>query len=308
MEGIAMNSLFKLESFNITPQAITSILVTLIIIFTAKLVTTIPFMFVSTSGHNYPLVPFKETPISLDMVSILELKEEIKQQPTTTTPTQTTKEPTHQNIVLKEFTLLATYVEKGNQFIMIADKGKSTIVSLEEEYNGYKLISIKPKIAKFTKNNNYYWLFEDPTMAEGYDFDEQKQKPKQTTTKTKEKSKLVVSKKNKDAINFENGTYYIPRAKVKEFDNINKIFKLIAISPSYENGKLNGFIVSKVKPNSVFSLLGLQKGDKIVEVDHNPLTKMEDGFYYFSKLDQMSSMTLTIIRDDKQKELSYEIF
>ncbi len=63
-----------------------------------------------------------------------------------------------------------------------------------------------------------------------------------------------------------------------------------------------------VKEKSVFEKLGLIKGDVITAVNGQKLKSVSQVFKLYNNMDKLDSLKLTIMRDNQEKELEYEIF
>ncbi|NPA73471.1 MAG: PDZ domain-containing protein [Epsilonproteobacteria bacterium] len=196
------------------------------------------------------------------------------------------KEPT---LLVKDMVLKGVFVGKENSFAVIALKNKKNeikIVAKNDIFNGYKLIKVYPWKVILRKNSKLYTLVfkdkkEDLDDLSGMDFEQ-------------DDGSVIL---NKDDV-------------YKYVNNFDKIWKEIRIDDVRKNGKLNGFIVKWIRKGSIFSKIGLKKGDKIVKVDGKPLKSYADAFVYYEKIKkkELDLLRLTVLRNNKEKEIEYELY
>lgn len=89
--------------------------------------------------------------------------------------------------------------------------------------------------------------------------------------------------------------------------NINKLLTQVRIRPHVRNGKPDGFILSYISSDSIFSRLGLQRGDVIKRLNGQPIKTPEDAFSFYKALESGSTLSLDILRKGKEKTIEYSI-
>ncbi|PIR18437.1 MAG: hypothetical protein COV46_00090 [Deltaproteobacteria bacterium CG11_big_fil_rev_8_21_14_0_20_49_13] len=96
----------------------------------------------------------------------------------------------------------------------------------------------------------------------------------------------------------------------KEIDNaiqnIDKLFTEIRAVPNFQNGKVSGMKILSVKPGSVFSKLGLKRGDVLNRINGIDLD-VRKGFEIFSQLKEQKNLTLDLVRGGANQTVEYEI-
>jgi len=185
------------------------------------------------------------------------------------------------NMILK-----GLYGSKTNGFIIVAMKNnpkKTNILSIGENYQGYKLKSITKNNALFTKNNKEYIL-----SFKKIDVSSKITKLKNNTITSKE---MII---NRNDIN-----YYIK--------DPNKIMQDISIKDIKNGKELKGFKVMKIKRNSKMAVLGLKVGDLITGVNNTKLKSYQDALKVYTNIDDLNFIKLVIIRNNEEMELEYEI-
>lgn len=102
--------------------------------------------------------------------------------------------------------------------------------------------------------------------------------------------------------------YLIDESEVESaLNNINQLMTQIRVVPNFQDGQTNGFKVFAIKPNSIFSKVGLQNGDVIQRINDQEITTPDKAFQAFNVLRNEKSLSLEILRRGSQKSLSYEI-
>jgi len=171
---------------------------------------------------------------------------------------------------IQNFTLKAIYGAGKNGFIIIEDKNKkSTFINYSDTYQGYKLIKININSAVFEKNNKKY----------------------------------ILSFKHKMFTNISEPMHKITKKTVQKYaNNLDYIWSNIHIDKVS-----NGYLITNVKPLSIFDKLGLKKGDILIEVNGRKLSSDLDALYLYKNLNNYHNFTVEIIRNHQRKVLHYEI-
>jgi type II secretion system protein C len=177
---------------------------------------------------------------------------------------------------LKGVKLKALYFNGKTGFVIIEEKGKTFFIDLGKLYKGYKLIQIGSNFAIFEKN------------AKKYKLELEKGKIKNTfSIKTEEsKPKIIVSKKTFD----------------KYINNFNKIWQNIGIVKTKR-----GYLITYIKPGSIFEKISLRKGDILLEVNGRKLKNDADAWDLYKRAKKFDRFEVKILRNNKEKVLEYEM-
>ncbi len=97
------------------------------------------------------------------------------------------------------------------------------------------------------------------------------------------------------------------RALDNVLNNMGEVLTDARLLPYSDNGKIAGFRVSEIKPNGVFSLIGLKDGDILVKVNDYNIDSPEKGVQLLTGLRGESSISIDIIRNGQPTRLNYEI-
>jgi len=176
---------------------------------------------------------------------------------------------------LNGITLKALYKNGKDSFIAIEDKGKTEFVNLNSYYKGYKLIQIKNNYAIFNRNGRNY--------------------------------KISFKKEKVSSLYKETPNNYMSNIPEKVFktykNNLSKIWSNIGIIKTKE-----GYKITYVKPNSIFTKIGLRRGDLIVAVNGRKLKNDADAWNLYKHIDNFNEIEIEIKRNNQIKVLDYEIY
>ena len=90
--------------------------------------------------------------------------------------------------------------------------------------------------------------------------------------------------------------------------NLGQLLKLAKAVPNKDkNGKINGFKLVYIKPNSPFTVLGLRKNDVIHAVNGKEVTSPAQAMELYQKLQKSDYLELTLGRNAKKEKMSYNL-
>ncbi len=113
---------------------------------------------------------------------------------------------------------------------------------------------------------------------------------------------------NKGSRGVRSQSISISRSEIDQAtSNINTIMKQARFRPHYFNGKPNGLTVTRIKPNSIFTKLGLQSGDIILGIDGENIQTVDDALKFYTGLKSSSNVELKIKRRGLERTLDYNI-
>ena len=196
---------------------------------------------------------------------------------------------------LSNMTLLAIYdMGDENGFVTIEEKGKKKthILSIGEDFKGYKLIKVYAKYAIFSKNSKEFRLFLINDTAIKYSTTkEQKDSEIEKNIKIVDDDKIIVKR---DYVN----------SYIKD---IRKIWNNISIAENMSGGRIDGFKITKIKKGSAFEKLGLKENDIIKSVNNVELKSYNDAFKLYRQFNKTKALNIKILRDNLEVEINYEI-
>lgn len=104
------------------------------------------------------------------------------------------------------------------------------------------------------------------------------------------------------------GSYVIDqRALNAALDNPAQAMSDARLLPSQKDGKVEGFKASEVKPNGVFSMIGIKNGDVLLRLNDFPMDSPDKALQSFIALKGQSRLKLDIVRDGQPQTFNYDI-
>ncbi len=194
--------------------------------------------------------------------------------------------------------LKGIYYSSSKKFITLQEGKEVLFLEVGEERKGYKLIKVERHQAIFTRSGKQYVLRLDSDDKEA--------------KFTKEKVALKKVEPKDNGITAENAKQVmssVPRDEIKSYQkDMSKIWRNIGLKEHKKDGKTDGFVVTFVKKGSVFQQLGLIKNDVLIEANGYKLTSYKDALTIYKKIDTIKSLKLTVLRNNEEKELEYDIY
>jgi general secretion pathway protein C len=103
------------------------------------------------------------------------------------------------------------------------------------------------------------------------------------------------------------GKFAIDQKEIENaMSNLDKLYTDIRAVPNFEGGKVSGMKVLSVRSGSLFSKLGLQRGDILQRINGIELD-VRKGFEIFNQLKDQKSLTVDLIRQGSQQTFEYEV-
>lgn len=103
------------------------------------------------------------------------------------------------------------------------------------------------------------------------------------------------------------GRYTVDQREIDEaLTNLDKLYTEVRIVPNFKGGKPAGLKVLSVKPGSLFSKLGIQRGDVLEKINGMEMD-IKRGMELFGQLKDQKNLTIDIERKGQNKTLEYEI-
>ncbi|MFQ5710128.1 MAG: type II secretion system protein N, partial [bacterium] len=83
------------------------------------------------------------------------------------------------------------------------------------------------------------------------------------------------------------------------FNNIDNVSKGVAVAPNFVDGRMDGFRVTRLEPNSVINDLGLRKNDIIKRVNGHKIDNLETALRLWENLKYEPSISVDVERNSK---------
>ncbi|MBU2488787.1 MAG: PDZ domain-containing protein [Proteobacteria bacterium] len=88
--------------------------------------------------------------------------------------------------------------------------------------------------------------------------------------------------------------------------NINQLMTQVRVRPAFDGGKPDGLAVSRIRPDSIFSKMGLQDGDVIQGVNDREIRTVEDVLSLYRSLKNSDEVLLQIKRGGTPSSIRYQ--
>jgi general secretion pathway protein C len=104
------------------------------------------------------------------------------------------------------------------------------------------------------------------------------------------------------------GRFDISRASIDTvLSNLNVLSTDARVVPDFKNGTQRGFKLFSIKPNSVYSKIGLKNGDVLSRINGYDLSSPDKILEVYGKLKDSEQVTVELLRRGKPKKLDYSI-
>ncbi|MFH1673915.1 MAG: type II secretion system protein N [Pseudomonadota bacterium] len=98
----------------------------------------------------------------------------------------------------------------------------------------------------------------------------------------------------------------LPRAAVqKSLEDVNTLLSQARIQPHFKGGKPDGFRLSQIKPDSVFTNMGFKNGDIVHGINNKPIRTTNDIITFYQNLKSGEEISLEITRRGRKETLGY---
>jgi len=115
--------------------------------------------------------------------------------------------------------------------------------------------------------------------------------------------------KQKNSSRTTKGKIKIPRKMIEtSMSNLANIMQDALIQPYIKRGQIAGFKITKIKPNSIYTQLGLQNGDVLLDINKEKLDNPKKLLNLYERLKDKNKIKLKISRGGKEETLEYLIY
>jgi general secretion pathway protein C len=279
-----MNTLFNLDKAMLKRLSRRA-LIFFAMVAVLKTASLVLLYFLPATGVTKSILPTRlDEYITLDAGDLFDIQQASASK-TDKAKEQAAKATTYPLTALK---IKAIFHSPSLSFVTLEDGKEVVFLDIDQSFKGYTLHKVYPKKAIFTRGGKQYEL----TLA-----DETDKKADRALKKSTAHHQAVQTLKN------------VPRDEIKSYQkDMSKIWSNIGLKEHKSAGKTDGFVVTFVKNGSVFEQLGLQKGDILTEANGIKIASYKDALKLYKKIDTIKVFKLTILRNNEEKELEYEIF
>jgi len=93
----------------------------------------------------------------------------------------------------------------------------------------------------------------------------------------------------------------------EQLADLSNVLQTAKAVPAIEGGKMKGFLIQTIEPDSVFASLGLGAGDVLTQVNGISLDNAGKGLEAFTALKGSKKIELTVTRGGQEQVISYEV-
>jgi len=202
---------------------------------------------------------------------------------------------------IDDIILLSIYNSKEATVVTVQYKGKTKVLSRDDEINGFVLKGAGNNFATFIKNEKNYklMLLKGKNTNQGTSY---------TSNQAANTSVTQASPKVAGDIVDAGDRKIVDRSLIDHYaNNIDDVYKNIGIADLKEGNKLKGFQISFVRRDSPFSKLGVKRGDIIKSINGQEINSYNAAFGVYKNIKDIDNLTLVIQRGSEEMELEYEI-
>ncbi len=102
--------------------------------------------------------------------------------------------------------------------------------------------------------------------------------------------------------------YEVPRAEIdRTLSNLNDVAMQARIVPAFKDGVAQGFKLFSIRPDSLYTKIGVQNGDVIKRINGYDLNSPEKALEIYSKLKEASRIEIELERNGSNVRKTYNI-
>jgi general secretion pathway protein C len=102
--------------------------------------------------------------------------------------------------------------------------------------------------------------------------------------------------------------YEVPRTEIdRTLANLNDVAMQARIVPAFKDGQAQGFKLFSIRPDSIYSKIGVQNGDVIKRINGFELNSPEKALEVYSKLKEASRIEIELERNGSSIRKNYTI-
>jgi general secretion pathway protein C len=102
--------------------------------------------------------------------------------------------------------------------------------------------------------------------------------------------------------------YEVPRAEIdRTLSNLNDVAMQARIVPAFKDGQAQGFKLFSIRPDSIYSKIGVQNGDVIKRINGFELNSPEKALEVYAKLKEASRIEIELERNGSSVRKNYTI-
>jgi general secretion pathway protein C len=102
--------------------------------------------------------------------------------------------------------------------------------------------------------------------------------------------------------------YEVPRAEIdRTLSNLNDVAMQARIVPAFKDGVAQGFKLFSIRPDSIYTKIGIQNGDVIKRINGFDLNSPEKALEVYSKLKEANRIDIEVERNGSVVRKTYNV-
>jgi general secretion pathway protein C len=98
------------------------------------------------------------------------------------------------------------------------------------------------------------------------------------------------------------------RSQLEEtLQNVNELMSQVNVRPHFQEGKPDGLMLSRIRPNSMFMRMGLRNGDIITGVNGQDIQSVDDALKFYESLKNADNVSVQLKRRGRERQIDYSI-
>jgi general secretion pathway protein C len=202
-------------------------------------------------------------------------------------------------------TLLASQPEWSIASIQDVVQNVSTTYMVDDMIQGAKVLEIERKRVIILNNGRREYIDDQPGSGDAF----VAAPPVVASPAVAQAQPAAPAGKFGEGIRTLNeNEYEVPRAEIdRTLSNLNDVAMQARIVPAFKDGVAQGFKLFSIRPDSIYSKIGIQNGDVIKRINGYDLNSPEKALEIYGKLKEASRVDIEIERNGASMRKTYSI-
>ena len=208
---------------------------------------------------------------------------------------------------LKGSATLVAVPERWSMAVVIAGS-KERIVKIGDLFEGTEVVAIQTERIVLKRAGLYECVYIEKPKKEKKNRSSKKENRYSSRSTSRSRKGSDIEKIRKSITKKGQGQYEVERSMLDEqLEDLTKLSRQARVIPHYVKGKTQGFKIVGVRPNSLYSALGIRSGDILKGVNGEQITSPTKALQFLEALKTTSQVTIDIERRKQKKTFEYEI-
>jgi general secretion pathway protein C len=200
---------------------------------------------------------------------------------------------------IREIKLIAIYNALDSTVVTIEYKGKTKVLSKDENVNGFVLEGAGEDYANFSKQGKMYKV-----QLQALKESKKHIRPIRRPSSLAKKPSTEVIGEVIDAGDHK----IVEKSLLTHFaNNLDEVNKNIGIAEVKDKNGLKGFRISFIRRGSPFAQLGVKRGDIIKTINGQKINSYNAAFSVYKNIGNIENLSMVIERGNEEMELEYEV-